>query len=773
MKLRVKTMLAACVAGVALAGTWVLAAGLEEKPVRTAFWDAKLPHGMAKRVPWTTSNFAGIPGPPAEYQLDRVYPKLHFDRSLDMTLGPGGQRWYISEDPGLIWSFPVGDQDVERAELFMDIRRKDHQYIGWWEQRRLWSIAFHPKFAENGYVFVCYNDPKPQPTRVRISRFQVDLKNNSGTSCDVESERIIFEWVSPVDHNGGCMKFGPDGMLYFTAGDGGPIADFYDTGQDISDINASVLRIDVDHEYKGKPYSIPKDNPFVNVPGARGEVWAYGTRNIWKMNFDRKTGDLWGGDVGQDLWEMVLKIEKGGNYGWSITEGTHPFRTDRKLGPTPILPPVFEHEHSEARSITGGVVYRGSALPKLEGAYVYGDYEMGKVWALKYDGKKVTQQAEIMDTPRHIVSFAEDGDGEAYVLDYGGTIHKMVVAAPIDPAKPRKEFPKLLSQTGLFTDTKALTPAAGLVAYDVNSPVWHDGAEKQRWLAVPGSAKIDYDKDHSWNFPEGTTVVQHLTLDVMSGKRGWKQRVETRVMNRYDGNWRGYTYVWNDEQTDATLLEDKKGMDKTFKVADASASGGVREQVWHVPSRAECTLCHTMPANYTLGLSTAQLNRDHDYNGVTENQVRAFEAAGFFPRPVIEYHRGKDALGKEFITDLPQIADPMDAKAPLNDRARSYLHANCSHCHMRSGGGNSAFELPYNLSLGQMQVVNTDPLHGTLGFEGAKIVAPGDPGHSLLALRMGMLGGIRMPRVGSYVVDVEGMKLIIGWVEHLNDKPKE
>src|SRR5581483_5797750 len=233
--------------------------------------------------------------------------------------------------------------------------------------------------------------------------------------ADLASEKVIIEWPSG-GHNAGCLKFGPDGYLYIGTGDGSGIADERDTGQDISDVLSSILRIDVDHPDPGKTYGIPKDNPFVNTPGARPEIWAYGLRQPWKFSFDRQSGDLWCGEVGQDLWEMVYRIKKGGNYGWSVMEGNHPFRPERKKGPTPFLPPVIEHPHSEFRSLTGGYLYRGQRVPELTGAYIYGDFDTGRIWGLRYDGKKVTWHKELTKTQLRLVSFGEDEAGEVYFL---------------------------------------------------------------------------------------------------------------------------------------------------------------------------------------------------------------------------------------------------------------------------------------------------------------------------------------------------------------------
>ena len=193
-------------------------------------------------------------------------------------------------------------------------------------------------------------------------------------------------------------------------------------GQDITNILATIMRIDVNHPDPRRPYSIPKDNPFIDFEGARPEIWVYGIRNPWRMTFDRETGHLWAGNVGQDQWEMIHLVRRGENYGWSLYEGSHPFYLDRKPGPTPIVKPTIEHSHAESRSITGGVVYYGSKFPELRGAYIYGDYVTGKVWGLQHDGENLIWHKELGDTANQIVSFGVDHSGEILIADLNAGI---------------------------------------------------------------------------------------------------------------------------------------------------------------------------------------------------------------------------------------------------------------------------------------------------------------------------------------------------------------
>ena len=332
----------------------------------------KRPFGIQERTPWTTSKIRGAPDPPAPYRIERVFEKLKFAEPLDLVSAPGTDRLFVAERYGKIYSFP-NDPRVERAELFLDLGKV------------IYGMAFHPKFSENGYVYVTYlADPKNElPDGTHVSRFQVRARQPVALRSRAASN-FCLTWPSG-GHNGGCLQFGPDGYLYIATGDAGEIADPNEAGQDLSNLPGSILRIDVDRRDADKAYAIPADNPFVGVAGARAEIWAFGLRQPWKMSFDRETGDLWTGNVGQDLWEMIYRIERGGNYGWSITEGSHPFRPERKRGPGPIIPPIVEHDHANFRSITGGFVYRGRRLPELVGAYIYGDYDTGRIWMLRYD----------------------------------------------------------------------------------------------------------------------------------------------------------------------------------------------------------------------------------------------------------------------------------------------------------------------------------------------------------------------------------------------------
>ena len=715
--------------------------------------------GIERRVPWNSSKIVGTPEPPPPYRTQQVFPRLKFNEPLAMTWVPGSNRLLVVERRGKLFTFE-NSPTAEQADLLLDTGKSTY------------GVALHPDFQTNGFVYVTYvvQEGDPLPTGSRISRFTVG--KDSPWRCDPKSEVVLLEWPSG-GHNAGCLGFGKDRCLYLSCGDGSGIADELQTGQDVSDLLASILRIDVDHPDTGKAYGIPKDNPFANTPGARPEIWAYGLRQVWKFSFDRQSGDLWAGEVGQDLWESVYKIAKGGNYGWSVSEGTHPFRPDRKKGPTPILPPLIEQPHSDFRSLTGGFVYRGSKNKDLAGAYIYGDYDTGKIAALRYDGKTVSMQQELVDTPFRIITFSEDRAGELYFIDFmNGTIHELV---PAPKAEPVAAFPRKLSEAGLFASTRDHTPAPGLIPYSVNAELWSDHAVKERFLALPGVSQIEFDTveypqpapgaPRGWRFPDGAVVVKTFAMEMEAGKPASRRRLETRILHFEqvagteevgDQVWRGYTYVWNDDQTDAELLT-ASGADRELTIRDATAPGGMRKQKWHFPSRAECTLCHTMPAKYVLGVNTLQMNRNHDYgNGRVENQLVALKNLGIFKEP--------PAKSPE---ELPHLVDYRDESQPLDLRARSYLHSNCAHCHMKWGGGNAEFQLLATLPLADLGIVNTRPGHGQFNLTDPKDLVPGNPERSMILYRMTKLGLGRMPHVASNVIDEQAAKMLRDWISQL------
>ncbi|MGE0608108.1 MAG: PQQ-dependent sugar dehydrogenase, partial [Pirellulales bacterium] len=536
-------------------------------------------------------------------------------------------------------------------------------------------------------------------------------------------------------------------------------------GQDVSNLLSSILRIDVDHQQGEQNYRIPDDNPFVELPDARPEIWAYGFRNPWRMSFDREKGDLWVGDVGWQLWEMIYRVQRGGNYGWSVMEGPQPALPEAARGPTPILPPTVSHPHSEAASITGGYVYHGKQFPELEGAYIYGDFQTGKVWGLRHDGQQATWHQELAQTPLALVGFAEDRTGELYLLDYERS-QQIFRLAKNETDGSHADFPRQLSQTGLFADTAAQVPAAGVLEYSINAPHWADHTTSRRWLAVPGDEPVGLIGNDSWQFPEGSVLVKTVSIDMHSGDPSTRRKLETQVLHREQASWRPYTYVWNDEQTDA-LLADAAGSNQTLSIGDPQAPGNLREQTYHFASRTECQLCHNAwveTKTTTYGVQTAsllafnsqQLNKPITHDGTTSSQLALWRDAGIISEQV--------PINLEATS---RYVDPRDHAADLEQRVRSYLQVNCAHCHQPHAGGAAMIDLRYVANAADAKIVDVRPAQGTFGISNAKIVAPGDPLGSVLHYRMAKVGGGRMPRIGSEQVDEAAVAMIQDWISGL------
>lgn len=375
-----------------------------------------------------TTADTGIPESISDGELPvrvvRAFEGLTFDRPVLLThAGDGSGRLFVVGQRGTI--HVLDNASAPSPQVFLNLRDKV-RYSDRENEEGLLGLDFHPNYEKNGEFFIYYSTRAYEPQQQHVSVIsRMRVSPDDPNRADPESEEVLMTIEQPFwNHNGGTIVFGPDGYLYIGLGDGGAANDPHGNGQNLSTLLGSILRIDIDSKSDGRPYGIPADNPFVNRRGARPEIFAYGIRNVWRIAFDAKTGDLWAGDVGQDLWEEIDIIRKGGNYGWNLREGMHAFRNGAQASEA-FIEPLFEYHHDIGKSITGGNVYRGTRVPQLEGKYVYADYVSGDIWALDYDAEQgsVRGNYSIRWDKLPVMTFGEDEAGELYFTTTFGHIY--------------------------------------------------------------------------------------------------------------------------------------------------------------------------------------------------------------------------------------------------------------------------------------------------------------------------------------------------------------
>jgi glucose/arabinose dehydrogenase len=468
-----------------------------------------------------------------------------------MLLEPvANPRWFVTRKTGQLVTFDPDNATVLTTHIDLSGVVRTSSEGG------LLGLAFHPNYPATPEIFLSYTINHTGPNmRSVISRFILDNVTSPGAGT---IEQVILQVDQDRDnHNGGDIAFGPDGYLYVGFGDGGGAGDPNNRAQDTTRLLGSMLRIDVTGpgvSFPGNPYNIPADNPFSGNaecgPAANAndcpEIYAWGLRNPWRWSFDSATGDLWLADVGQGSFEEVDLIERGGNYGWRCREGAHDFNT-AGCG-AGYVDPITEYGRGLGNSITGGQVYRGTAIPEIVGQYIFADYGSGRIWALQPDGQGGYFNDELIDTNFGPTSFAADENGELYFTDINnGRIRSLAPAG----APAADTIPNLLSATGCTDPADITRPYSGLVPYDINAPFWSDGAAKDRHIGLPNGTTITRTLNDDWEFPNGTVIVKNFRLN--------GNLIETRHLMRHpDGVWAGYTYEWNVQQTEATRVQGGK-----------------------------------------------------------------------------------------------------------------------------------------------------------------------------------------------------------------------
>lgn len=681
-----------------------------------------------------------IPNAPVnDIKLTQMF-NITFAAPVLMLQAPGNNnRWYVVEQDGLIKTFLTNDSS---ATIFADLTDRA-VYSGGQDERGLLGMAFHPNFQANNQMFLYYINNNGGLKTI-VSRYTSPDNGLTLTLPALAAEDNILELAQPANnHNGGYISFGPDGYLYIGLGDGGSGNDFFQNGLNTQTLLGSLLRIDVDSTpVIGKNYAIPNDNPFVSNSQVLDEIYAYGLRNPWRWNFDRVTGNLYLGDVGQSAFEEIDVINAGQHYGWGCFEAsrTNTSYAGNCSGISNTLP-LHEYPRSQGTTVVGGYVYRGgnTNLSNFVGTYLFADFGFGTIWGLDSTASNPSSTNRVLlNTGRQISSFAEDNAGELYVLSWSdGLIFR------IDPETSGSGFPNLLSQTGCVDPANPQVVDGGLIPYSINAPFWSDGAEKDRWFALRDGTNISIEADGDWTFPVGSILLKTFKLN--------NRLVETRLLVHHDdGSWGGYSYEWNDTLTDASLVLSGK-----TKV--------INGQTYQYPSSAQCSACHTDVAGDTLGPETAQMNRKQIYpgnNNAIGNQITSLDSIGLF------------TTSPGTATNLPKLDDPHNTLVDDGVRVRAYLHTNCAQCH-RSDNAILNINIDFRNASNwvDLNICNVLPTAGNLGVQGAQRLLPGAPESSVMYLRMSRRDSDAMPPISSTVADSKGSDLVRNWISDLQQCP--
>jgi uncharacterized repeat protein (TIGR03806 family) len=748
--------------------------GLSERPAVGSY----LNNAMPEAAPVISGDWSAVP----------AFPNVTFTNAIGVLPMPGTDRLVVWEREGRIWSF-VDNSNVTEKKLVLDI----HDECQGWDDSGLLGLAFHPGFATNHFVFIYYTwvvpgtvkgDANTRPPMTvlgayhdRLARFTLDT---NGVAIPGSETVIIDQTGDSVWHNGGGMFFHPaNGFLYWTDGDD---ANGTNTQTITNNLFSGVFRVDVDkrggaisHPVPRQPergrtanYYIPNDNPFVGVPGALEEYFCLGLRNPHRMTIDPLTGRIFIGDVGEQSREEVDVIEPGEsglNFQWNRIEGLQGDLIPPYIGIN--RRPIMDYTHSEGAAVIGGYVYRGREFATdLGGKYIFGDNVSRTIWMLD-ETKSPAGKIALCTLPRGtgpnagsdycgLSSFGLDQNSEILMCQMssiGGRIYKLSRAGAPAATRP---LPKLISQTGAFADLATLKPSPGLVPYNVNSPLWSDGAVKHRWIALATNTAIGFAADGEWSFPNGTVFVKEFDLPVDDTNPARTRRLETRVLVcDKNGAVYGASYKWRPDYSDADLVVNETNEDITVTTAT-----GTRIQTWSYPGRQDCLRCHAFAAGGVLGVKTRQINGDFTYpdSSVTDNQLRTWSHIGMFHKPVDE----------AAIPGYTRLVKVTDTNAPLEFRVRSYLDANCSQCH-RPGGVPALFDARIDTPLAKQGIVNGF-VANPLNIAGARVIVPGDTNKSILLQRINSFGDFRMPPLARNVIDSNAVTVITAWINSVTSK---
>ncbi|WP_405383482.1 Ig-like domain-containing protein [Maribacter sp. LLG6340-A2] len=728
-----------------------------------------------------------------------VFPNLTFNSPLTFTPVPNTNTLVVGQRDGKIYWFE-NRNDVAGKNLLADFSNEvgvvwDGGFLG---------LSIHPEFGTNGknYFYLFYTTKDGQGRDypdsflsgfgcsredywggfLILKRIEVDPATMS-VVANSDLEMIKMRMFSST-HRGGGMAFGDDGFLYIPTGD----QSAYSKPQNsTTNLDGGVLRIDVDQdpnkshapirkmpqggrfpdEISGVGYGIPNDNPFLSPDGSRfEEYYTVGHRNPHRMTKDKLTGTFYIGEIGEGRHEEINIIKPGKNYGWPVFEGNYNRGTSctNLLDGMPHERPLVAFPRSDANALIGGYVYRGAAMPDYYGKYICADYGVGEeIWAVDIDTGEYETITQF--SPTNIISFGEDHKGELYLLSQGNNVklYKLRQQGELEGS-----VPQLLSETGAFTNMETLVPNQGLLPYELIESFWSDGAEKKRWMAIPNNGthntsteQISFSENDDWQFPVGSVLVKHFELPIDENNPSLTRRLETRFsVKASTGSFYFLTYKWNEQQTDAVLLE--TGLDENISVT--KSDGSTEIQKWSYPSTQDCISCHNPATGGALGTNTRYLNSDYTYEttGRTANQLVTLSHLGILDETI------NDAATPNFQT-YKAMNDPL---ATLDEKARSYMDLNCAYCHRPGGTGDRAqFDLRLFNSLAQTGLFDAGT-NSPIGIPGERIFVPGSADESILYHRTNSSDpSIMMPPISKNRVDAKAVQLIRDWINQMDPEP--
>lgn len=725
-------------------------------------------------APRFNSDFVNLPptAPPSNWQLVDAFPGITFNSPNSMSAALGvSNALFLVESAGRVWMVTNIMSGTPSKVLYLNIT--DRVFTDNYE-RGAKGVACHPGFRTNGVIFVAYDYTSAGTNYIRLSKF---------TNGSPSSEVVLLQQVDEGPyHDIGTCRFGPDGYLYLAIGDEGGQDENYQNAQRITkDFYSTILRIDVDKKpgnlepnpHPSVPvnglgqayYSVPLDNPFVGATAfnnqpvspaqVRTEMYLVGLRNPWQFSFMPGTNKLVVADVGRNTREEISILGPGQNGGWSWREGTIPGpRTGQLIDGASeqdavLVDPVFEYEHGTAAnqgsSISGGFVYQGTNYPGLNGLYIFGDFISGNVWSINLANPGPTF-TRIVGSSSVAAFLTDPSNNDILVLQWGSSGGKI---SRLLRSTDDSSFPQKLSDTGFFADLTDLSPNPGAEAYAPNLRFWSDYANKSRWFLVKNTSEtLTWSRDGTWSFPNGMIWVKHFDLELTRGNPATSKRIETRFLVKTASGSYGVSYKWNNAGTEAFLVADA-GEDFSLAVTNAGVPG---TQLYHIPPRSECIVCHSTSAGSALSFNTRQLNRSGVIAGVTNNLLSLLSSAG--------YLLGLD----ENPAALPRHVRPDETQYSIESRARSYLAVNCSYCHQPGGPTPPSWDGRPELNLWDTHLIN-GLAQGAGSNPSHRLIRPGNLNESIVWNRVARTNGYtQMPPIASNEKDNEAIALLGSWI---------